>query len=240
MAKPGNRGENRRVIRFVTAKLKPATQRLRNRIRRIGARRIASNEMIHAVIGMSTCVPIPYIRLRSTDGLRVVPNQPARCPLSSRHDSVFAKRIAHNFLIWWFLSLPPLDGLMRASVEAERRNTTGMDCMGREKPIRRQSLMGLNAINFFQAEMVGVTLPALGAFLREVGWRYDSIGVATALAGLALCSCRQSQERLQIAFPPAAVCLRSRQSSPGSAPLRYLSFRQVRGNCALGSDSARS
>src|SRR6266704_6126644 len=73
---------------------------------------------------------------------------------------------------------------MRASVEVERRNTTGMDCLGREKPITKPSLMGLNAINFFQAEMVGVVLPALGAFLKEVGWRYDSIGVATALAGL--------------------------------------------------------
>jgi hypothetical protein len=37
---------------------------------------------------------------------------------------------------------------------------------------------------FFQAEMVGVVLPALNAFLKEVGWRYDSIGIATALAGL--------------------------------------------------------
>ena len=47
-----------------------------------------------------------------------------------------------------------------------------------------QSLLGLNAINFFQAEMVGVVLPVLGAFLREIGWRYDSIGLAAALAGL--------------------------------------------------------
>jgi MFS family permease len=47
-----------------------------------------------------------------------------------------------------------------------------------------QSIVGLNAINFFQAEMVGVVLPALSAFLKEVGWRYDAIGIATALAGL--------------------------------------------------------
>ena len=48
----------------------------------------------------------------------------------------------------------------------------------------RQSLFGLNAVNFFQAEMVGVVLPALGAFLHEIGWRYDAIGLATAVAGL--------------------------------------------------------
>src|SRR5437867_5370403 len=52
------------------------------------------------------------------------------------------------------------------------------------QPHKTRSHVGLNAINFFQAEMVGVVLPALGAFLKEVGWRYDSIGVATALAGL--------------------------------------------------------
>jgi MFS family permease len=47
-----------------------------------------------------------------------------------------------------------------------------------------QSLVGLNAINFFQAEMVGVVLPVIGVFLKGHGWRYDSIGIATAAAGL--------------------------------------------------------
>jgi hypothetical protein len=46
---------------------------------------------------------------------------------------------------------------------------------------KKLSLVGLNAINFFQAEMVGVVLPVLGGFLKEAGWRYDSIGAATAL-----------------------------------------------------------
>jgi MFS family permease len=49
---------------------------------------------------------------------------------------------------------------------------------------KRQSLFGLNSINFFQAEMVGVVLPALGVLLKEHGWRYDSIGIAAAAAGL--------------------------------------------------------
>jgi MFS family permease len=54
----------------------------------------------------------------------------------------------------------------------------------RRMPVFRISFFGLNSINFFQAEMVGVILPILGVFLREHNWRFDSIGVATAAAGL--------------------------------------------------------
>jgi MFS family permease len=50
--------------------------------------------------------------------------------------------------------------------------------------MNRRSLWGLNAANFFQAEMVGVILPVLNAFLKEAHWRYDAIGFATAAAGL--------------------------------------------------------
>ncbi|KAA6462148.1 MFS transporter [Acidobacteria bacterium AB60] len=46
------------------------------------------------------------------------------------------------------------------------------------------SRTGLNAANFFQAEAVGVVLPVLNDFLKEAHWRYDQIGVATALLGL--------------------------------------------------------
>ncbi|MGI9071107.1 MAG: MFS transporter [Bryobacteraceae bacterium] len=53
-----------------------------------------------------------------------------------------------------------------------------------EKHNSKRSYFGLNAANFFQAEMVGVVLPVLNAFLREAHWRYDTIGVATAAAGL--------------------------------------------------------
>jgi hypothetical protein len=49
MPKPGNLAANWLVIRFVTAKLKAATQRLRNRIRRMGASRIARSEMTTAI-----------------------------------------------------------------------------------------------------------------------------------------------------------------------------------------------
>ncbi len=48
----------------------------------------------------------------------------------------------------------------------------------------RRSRVGLNAANFFQAEAVGVVLPVLNSFLKEAHWRYDQIGVATALLGL--------------------------------------------------------
>jgi len=50
---PDNRAANRLVIRFVMAKLKAATHRLRKRIRRMGASRLARSEMIHAVITMA-------------------------------------------------------------------------------------------------------------------------------------------------------------------------------------------
>jgi hypothetical protein len=53
MPKPGNRAANRVVIRFVIAKLKAATQRLRNRIRRMGPARIARSKMTAVVLGMS-------------------------------------------------------------------------------------------------------------------------------------------------------------------------------------------
>jgi MFS family permease len=46
------------------------------------------------------------------------------------------------------------------------------------------SRFGLNAANFLQAEAVGVVLPVLNDFLKEAHWRYDQIGVATALLGL--------------------------------------------------------
>ena len=53
-----------------------------------------------------------------------------------------------------------------------------------DKTPSRQSRFGLNAANFFQAEAVGVVLPILNTFLKEARWRYDQIGLATALLGL--------------------------------------------------------
>jgi MFS family permease len=52
--------------------------------------------------------------------------------------------------------------------------------------ISLQSRFGLNAANFFLAEVVGVVMPFLNDFLKEHGWRYDAIGTATAIAGLAV------------------------------------------------------
>jgi len=47
-----------------------------------------------------------------------------------------------------------------------------------------QSRFGLNAANFFLAEVTGVVMPFLGAFLQSRQWQYDAIGLAMALAGL--------------------------------------------------------
>jgi MFS family permease len=47
-----------------------------------------------------------------------------------------------------------------------------------------QSRAGLNAANFFLAELTGVVLPFLAKFLAERGWRDDAIGLAAAASGL--------------------------------------------------------
>jgi MFS family permease len=53
-----------------------------------------------------------------------------------------------------------------------------------DKQPSRQSLFGLNATNFFLAEVLGVVLPFLAKFLAERGWRDDAVGIALATAGL--------------------------------------------------------
>ena len=65
MPKPGNREENRLVIRLVIANLKAATHLLRNRIRRMGASTSTRSKMAHALIGISNCYTS---RLRKNDG----------------------------------------------------------------------------------------------------------------------------------------------------------------------------
>ncbi len=47
-----------------------------------------------------------------------------------------------------------------------------------------QSQIGLNAANFFLAEITGVVLPFLATFLAGRGWRDDAIGIAVAAGGL--------------------------------------------------------
>ena len=48
--------------------------------------------------------------------------------------------------------------------------------------ISRQSRVGLNAANFFLAEITGVVMPFLGAYLQGRRWSETAIGVAI-LAG---------------------------------------------------------
>lgn len=52
--------------------------------------------------------------------------------------------------------------------------------------VSRRSRCGLYLANFLLAELVGVLLPLLNDYLLGKGWRFDSIGLATALAGLGL------------------------------------------------------
>ncbi len=47
-----------------------------------------------------------------------------------------------------------------------------------------RSLVGLNAANFFLAEITGVVVPFLATFLAGRGWRDDAVGVAVAAGGL--------------------------------------------------------
>jgi MFS family permease len=47
-----------------------------------------------------------------------------------------------------------------------------------------RSWIGLCAASFFLAEMHGVTMPFVNAYLMDQGWRFDAIGIIAALAGL--------------------------------------------------------
>jgi MFS family permease len=51
-------------------------------------------------------------------------------------------------------------------------------------PPSLQSRVGLNAANFFLAEITGVVVPFLATFLARRGWRDDAIGIAVAAGGL--------------------------------------------------------
>ncbi|HEY1785058.1 MAG TPA: MFS transporter, partial [Pirellulales bacterium] len=50
--------------------------------------------------------------------------------------------------------------------------------------VSRQSTIGLNAANFFLAEITGVVMPFLGDYLKGRRWSESALGVAIALAGL--------------------------------------------------------
>src|SRR5579885_2401592 len=50
--------------------------------------------------------------------------------------------------------------------------------------VSRRSLVGLNAANFFLAEVLGVVLPFLGKYLKGQGWSETALGVAISVAGL--------------------------------------------------------
>jgi MFS family permease len=53
-----------------------------------------------------------------------------------------------------------------------------------DRPLSLRSRIGLDSVNFFQAEAVGVVIPVLNEFLRDAHWSYSKIGIATSVAGL--------------------------------------------------------
>lgn len=59
--------------------------------------------------------------------------------------------------------------------------------MPNRNPVSWRSRIGLNAANFFLAEVTGVVVPFLAKFLADRGWRDDAIGLSVALAGLGVC-----------------------------------------------------
>lgn len=48
----------------------------------------------------------------------------------------------------------------------------------------RRSRLGLNATNFFLGQVVAVVLPFLNTMLRQHGWSYEAIGLATSIVGI--------------------------------------------------------
>lgn len=60
---------------------------------------------------------------------------------------------------------------------------TGRRFITQAQPASRQSLLGLNLVNFFLAEVAGVIVPFLSDFLRQHHWRYDEIGLAVGVGG---------------------------------------------------------
>lgn len=48
----------------------------------------------------------------------------------------------------------------------------------------RRSQLGLNAANFFLGQVVAVVLPFLNTILRQRGWSYEAIGLATSILGM--------------------------------------------------------
>ncbi len=53
-----------------------------------------------------------------------------------------------------------------------------------ESAVSLQSRAALNAANFFLAEITGVVMPFLGAYLKEREWSETALGVAISVAGL--------------------------------------------------------
>ncbi|HEX4146557.1 MAG TPA: MFS transporter [Pirellulales bacterium] len=96
--------------------------------------------------------------------------------------------ISRNDAAWQGLPAPELDGL-GVSGRTAREDDDGWKSAAHDAPqatihVSRQSLIGLNAANFFLAEITGVVMPFLGDYLKGRQWSESALGVAISLAGL--------------------------------------------------------
>jgi MFS family permease len=67
---------------------------------------------------------------------------------------------------------------------ATLRRPRHLEAQRDEPPVSFRSRLGLNAANFFLAEVTGVIVPFLSKYLVERGWSDGSVGMAVALGGL--------------------------------------------------------
>jgi len=75
-------------------------------------------------------------------------------------------------------------GQATADRKAASSQRSGSGARKDPESVSRQSRFGLNAANFFLAEITGVVMPFLGSYLKGTKWSETAIGVAISLAGL--------------------------------------------------------
>jgi MFS family permease len=69
-------------------------------------------------------------------------------------------------------------------IEAHETDSQATGLQPATGKVSLQSRVGLNAANFFLAEITGVVMPFLGAYLEGRKWTATGIGIAISLAGL--------------------------------------------------------
>jgi predicted MFS family arabinose efflux permease len=73
---------------------------------------------------------------------------------------------------------------MIAATKSKLPTTESQQSTKATDKISLRSVVGLNAASFFLAEITGVVMPFLGAYLKGTQWSETAIGVAIFFAGL--------------------------------------------------------